>query len=121
MKWDESKHPRGDDGRFIFAYEAIKSRMLKIPLNFFNERGLKDKRSIELRRGIRKTRRRLLEHKAKLENPQKHCHDWESRSDAAKAGLLDFWRKEIRTKQNAIKERLDILRERGEDTSEFDN
>ena len=91
----------------------------KIGLDFFAEKGLQNKPSIQLRRGIRSKLKRLSEHRDKINSPENHCIGWENLSDIRKQGLVQFWEKEIKAHEIAIQERIDILKERGEEVSEY--
>ena len=126
--WDEKKHRRNKIGQFTSGNggsaptkeEAEKmpagelKKMLAIPLSFFSESGLKNKSSLELNRGIKTLKKRLLEHEQKIASPEKFCKDWELKSDAQRKGLLNFWGKECKNLSNGINERIEILKERGE-------
>ena len=126
MKWDESKHPRDELGRFTDSgnnkYFRVTPRkpLARISLMFFSEKGLREKRPIELKRGIRSIRRRLLEHLNKIQNPELYCKNWQDFSPERQRGTLEFWQKEIDDKQRAILERIEILKEKGENVDEFD-
>jgi hypothetical protein len=82
MVWDESKHPRDNDGKFA-RYNSmsidelkeeltIKSHLLKIDLQFFTEKDIKNQSSNSLKRAIRN-----ILHTDKINNPHKYIPEWD--------------------------------------------
>ena len=124
--WDETKHPRDEAGRFTETGNNKKVRvslgksLVRFSILFFSEKGLRERKPIELKRGIRSIRKRLLEHLHKIENPDLYCQEWQDLSPERQRGLLEFWQKEIDEKQRAISERIEILKEKGEVIDEPD-
>lgn len=98
----------------IPADEFKKPLMIKIPMNFFSEKGIKNLAPNEIKKGIKTLNIRLNEHLKKIENPELYCKDWNTMSYARKNGLINFWKKECNNLNNGIQERLKRLEEMGE-------
>lgn len=127
MKWDESKHPRDKDGKFTTAqYNAMsigelkdiaatpKQKLLKMDLQFFTERDIKNQDSNSLKRAIRKYRSNIALHQDKINNPRKYIPDWDTKDVREQNGIVRSWNKEIRNYSNSIEERIAELIKRGD-------
>ena len=88
---------------------------LNISLDFFSESKLDKDASKSLRRGIRRIKKNLELHRLKIKHPEKYSKDWDSLSESLKEKRIEYWKKEINEKIEAIQRRKNILRERGED------
>lgn len=87
---------------------------IKISMQFFAEKDIKNQKSNSLNRAIRKYQERIDEHKDKINNPQKYVPDWDSYSEKRKSGLKKHWQKEINNFEESIQNRIDELKERGD-------
>lgn len=87
---------------------------LKMNLQVFAESDIKNQESGSLKRAIRKYEKRIKEHEAYLENPKAHCSDWDDKMTCEQEGLKRHWKKEIRNFNQAIQDRIDELKERGD-------
>ena len=83
-------------------------------LQFFAESDIKNQESASLKRAIRKYEKRIAEHEDYLKNPEGHCNDWNEKHPREQEGLKRHWQKEIQNFRNAIKDREDELKERGD-------
>lgn len=87
---------------------------LKMNLQLFAESDIKNQESGSLKRAIRKYEKRIKEHESYLENPKAHCSDWDDKMTCEQEGLKRHWKKEIRNFNQAIQDRIDELKERGD-------
>ncbi len=87
---------------------------LKMNLQLFAESDIKNQESGSLKRAIRKYEKRIKEHEEYLENPKAHCSDWDDKMTCEQEGLKRHWKKEIRNFNQAIQDRIDELKERGD-------
>lgn len=87
---------------------------IKISMQFFAEKDIKNQESNSLKRAMRKYQERIDEHKDKINNPQKYVPDWNSYSEQRKNGLKKHWQKEINNFEESIQNRIDELKERGD-------
>ena len=92
----------------------VKSSTIKLDLQFFAEKDIKNQESNSLKRAIRKYENRIQEHINKINDPKQFYEDWDSQSSLRQEGLKKHWRKEIRNFQNSINERIEELKERGD-------
>ena len=104
----------------IPANEFKKSLIVKVPLDYFSEKGINKLSSSEIKKGIKTQKKRLKEHLKKIESPELYCNDWNSRTRAAKLGLINFWQKECANLERGIHDRLTRLKELGEHYEEDD-
>ena len=82
------------------------------------EKGLKTQPSSALRKGIRSLEKRIAEHEAKINAPEKYCDEWATYSKNERIGMVNHWKKENKDFQQSIYNRLEELRNRGEDYNE---
>ena len=94
--------------------EIQQKRTMKVDLQFFAEKDLKDQSSTSLKRGIRKFYKRIDEHKYKINNPDKYDEKWSSRSIKEQAGLKKHWEKEISNFQESLNNRIEELKRGGD-------
>lgn len=87
---------------------------LKMNLQFFAEKDIKNQDSGSLKRSIRKFEKRIMEHTEYIENPEKHCPDWDKKLSCEQEGLKRHWKKEIRNFNQSIQDRIEELKERGD-------
>lgn len=124
MAWDESKHPRDNDGKFA-RYNSmsidelkeeitIKPHFLKIDLQFFTEKDINNQSSNSLKRAIRKYKSNIILHTDKINNPHKYIPEWDSLDIREQNGIKKRWNKEIITYSNSINERIEELKKRGD-------
>lgn len=88
--------------------------MLKMNLQMFAESDIKKQESSSLKRAIRKYEKRIKEHEEYLQDPEIHCSDWNDKMRCEQEGLKRHWKKEIRNFNQAIQDRIDELKERGD-------
>ena len=87
---------------------------LKMNLQFFAEKDIKNQDSASLKRAIKKFEMRIREHEEYLENPERHCEDWDEKLSCEQEGLKKHWKKEIRNFNQSIQNRIEELKERGD-------
>lgn len=87
---------------------------LKMELQLFAESDIKNQESGSLKRAIRKFEKRIQEHEGYLRDPEAHCRDWNNKMICEQEGLKRHWKKEIRNFNQAIQDRVDELKERGD-------
>lgn len=91
-----------------------KEDMLKIDLQFFAEKDIKNQESRSLKRAIRKYQARIEDHEAKIKNPKEIYPEWDTYDWRYQEGLKRHWNKEIRNFRQSIQDRIDELKERGD-------
>ncbi|MBC5689769.1 hypothetical protein H8S37_12660 [Mediterraneibacter sp. NSJ-55] len=91
-----------------------KGNILKMDLQFFAEKDIKNQESVSLKRAIRKYQFRIGEHEAKISNPSEFYPEWDSYDIRYQEGLKRHWNKEIRNFKQSIQERIDELKSRGD-------
>lgn len=87
---------------------------LRINIQLFSEKDIANQESGSLKRAIRKYQKRTQEHQEKIDTPEKYVKDWYSRDERYREGLKRHWQKEIRVFEQAISDRIDELRKRGD-------
>ena len=122
-KWIDdyvAKHP-GDAKRAETVAKRVdddiinkKEDMLKIDLQFFAEKDIKNQESRSLKRAIRKYQARIEDHEAKIKNPKEIYPEWDTYDWRYQEGLKRHWNKEIRNFRQSIQDRIDELKERGD-------
>ncbi len=83
-------------------------------LQFFAESDIKNQESSSLKRAIQKYEKRIKEHEGYIQNPESHCSDWNDKLACEQGGLKRHWMKEIRNFHQAIQDRVNELKERGD-------
>lgn len=91
-----------------------KGSTLKMDLQFFAEKDIKNQKSGSLKRAIRKYQARIEEHEAKIKNPKEIYPEWDTYDPRYQEGLKRHWNKEIRNFKQSIQDRVDELKERGD-------
>lgn len=91
-----------------------KRSALKMNLQFFAEKDIKNQESRSLKRAIRKYQERIKEHEAKIKNPKEVYPEWDTYDQRYQEGLRRHWNKEIRNFRQSIQDRIDELKERGD-------
>ena len=134
----ESEHPRDKDGKFIkgagsssdreseeiakeiFPHLTKDRNLVKIDLQFFTEKesDLPKQETVSIKRSIRRLKRRILEHREKIANPEAYSLDWDRLSEERKQRRLEYWENEIQEFEKSIQRRIDELKKRGEPTDE---
>ena len=107
MKIDRNGDFHGDDGRYI-----SKNGLFKIGLDFFAE-NLTDRSEREIRKSIRSHKRKILEHKNKIERSYEIFPEWKNFSVEQQEGIIKSWKKEIVKFENNIKNCNEELSRRG--------
>ena len=91
-----------------------KGSTLKMDLQFFAEKDIKNQQSGSLKRAMRKYQARIEEHEAKIKNPKEIYPEWDTYDPRYQEGLKRHWNKEIRNFKQSIQDRVDELKERGD-------
>ncbi len=91
-----------------------KDKMLKMNLQTFAERDIKNQDSASLKRAIRKYQARIEEHEEKISNPAAIYPEWNNFDKRYQEGLKRHWNKEIRNFKQSIQNRIDELKSRGD-------
>ena len=86
---------------------------MKFDLHFFGEEAIEHQTPNQLRKGIRSLKKKIDTHLAKIANPWKSYSDWFS-EPAKQPGRIRHWQKEIEDAEEAIQNRIDELKKRGE-------
>jgi hypothetical protein len=90
-----------------------KSSTMGIGLQFFANRSIPKQKDGQLVKSINSWQSNIEQHKNKLANPARFDANWDSKTDAQKAGLIKHWQKEIRNFEANVKEAEDELKKRG--------
>ena len=88
-------------------------KKVSIGLNFFSEKALETQSISELRRGIKKLNKRIVEHEEKIKNYKKLYPQWDTFSKTHQQGIIEHWIKEINTFKNEIANRNAEINKRG--------
>jgi hypothetical protein len=91
-----------------------KQQSLKIDLQLFSEKDIKNQSSNSLNHAIGQYQKRINEHNDKISNPEKYTTSWDSMSDEQQNGLIRHWEKEVRNFNQSIEDRIKELKERGD-------
>lgn len=91
-----------------------KGSILKMDLQYFAEKDIKNQESGSLKRAIRKYQVRIEEHELKIKNPKDVYPEWDTYDQRYQEGLKRHWNKEIRNFRQSIQDRIDELKERGD-------
>lgn len=97
-----------------FVENQNKNAIIKINLQFFAEKDIKNQESASLKRAIRKYQRQIKEHQGKISDPKKYIEAWDSFDVRRQEGLKKHWSKEIRNFETSIKDRVEELKARGD-------
>lgn len=95
-----------------FAKELGITKMVRIPLNFFGEKGLESQGINQLKKGISTKQKKIAFHRWKIENPQEVYSDWDSFDEERKQRALRHWEQEIETHLKEIAEREKLIRQK---------
>lgn len=87
---------------------------LKMDLQMFAEKDIKNQSSVSLERGIRNLTKQIESHQDFINDPGKHVSGWNEKSEREKQGLIKHWNKEIRNFNESIQNRVDELKRRGD-------
>lgn len=90
-----------------------KSSTMGVGLQFFANRSIPKQKDGQLMKSIKSWQANIEQHNDKLANPAKFDANWDSKTDAQKAGLIKHWQKEIRHFKENVKEAKDELKKRG--------
>ena len=90
------------------GYNEILSKMVTLPLNFFED--LSKQGISQLEKGIRSKIKIIQRHELKIANPRDVYPNWDSFSDERKAREIHHWQKEIDTHKKEISEREALIR-----------
>jgi hypothetical protein len=91
-----------------------KESKLKMNLQFFSEKDIKNQESNSLKRAIRKYQIRIEEHEAKISDPKVFYPEWDNYDTRYQEGLKRHWNKEIRNFRQSIQDRIEELKSRGD-------
>ena len=116
-----NKYLKASENEKITLEKSVKSGIIKekdtakgIGVQFFANKGILKQSDSHLKKSIASWTENIAEHQAKLADPRKFDSEWDSKSDAHKAGLIKHWNKEIQNFQKNIKEANDELDRRGQ-------
>ena len=87
---------------------------LRIDMQFFAEKDIANQESASLKRAVSKYRKRIDDHKLKIESPETAIPDWNNFDERYQQGLKKHWRKEINNFEESIQNRVDELKKRGD-------
>ncbi|MCC8069617.1 MAG: hypothetical protein LIO71_07700, partial [Ruminococcus sp.] len=87
---------------------------IKISMQFFAEKDLKNQNSNTLKRSIKSFEKRIIEHKEKISNPKKYYPNWDTFDERYQNGLKKHWKKEISNFEQSIQNRIEELKNRGD-------
>ena len=93
---------------------STKNSALLNNIQFFAEKDLAKQSSASLKKGIRSLEERIADHKQKNESPETFTEQWETMDERVKKGLLRHWKKEIEDFQEAVDNRIEELKKRGD-------
>ena len=93
---------------------STKNSALLNNIQFFAEKDLAKQSSASLKKGIRSLEERIADHKQKIESPETFTEQWETMDERVKKGLLRHWKKEIEDFQEAVDNRIEELKKRGD-------
>lgn len=144
-KWNESEHPRDDDGKFTDETGGGKTQWITSKRDFSNVQanendlqydsengkikqnkgfiniqlfgGIKDQTPKELVKTIKSEQKKIVEHKEKIQNPEKYSPNWDNEDLRAREGRIKYWQKEIANHTNMLNEAMEILEEKKDDNS----
>ena len=85
-----------------------------IGIQYFANKGILKQSDAHLKKSIASWTENIAEHQAKIADPRKYDSEWDSKSEAHKAGLIKHWQKEIQNFQNNINDANDELDKRGQ-------
>ena len=85
-----------------------------IGIQYFANKGILKQSDAHLKKSIASWSENIAEHQAKIADPRKYDSEWDSKSEAHKAGLIKHWQKEIQNFQNNINDANDELDKRGQ-------
>ncbi|MBQ8393205.1 MAG: hypothetical protein IJX51_05475 [Clostridia bacterium] len=125
-EFKESEHPRDKDGKFTdknstskskfrILFNALKKRKVRINLQFFSEKAIKNQTDEEIKSGIKNLKKVRELHEYKISHPQEYYVNWDKMSKIEQEGRLWTWQKEINNHTKGIDDRLEELRKRGEE------
>lgn len=89
----------------------IKQRNGFIDIQLFAP-GIEKQSPKELEKTIKSTEKKIAEHKDKIQNPRKHCSDWDEISQIKKEGRIRFWEKEIQNQAQQLEHANKLLQEK---------
>ena len=67
----------------------------------------------QLLRSIRSYKASVVEHQRKIDSPADYLENWESRSEAYKAGIVKKWEKDIQRNKEQLEVAVGVSDERG--------
>ena len=113
-EWDESEHPRDEDGKFAdkvanrtdtqSGHPFINIQLFASNIDNMGER--------QLRKSINTLNKRVQEHENKLKNPQATFPDWDEFPERRKERELRHWKKEINAFKESIQKMQKVLLKR---------
>ncbi len=105
-KVEEKKRLQSDGGS-----GKIKQKNGFIDIQLFAP-GIDKQSPKELEKTIKSTEKKIAEHKDKIQNPRKHCSDWDEISQIKKEGRIRFWEKEIQNQTQQLEQANKLLQEK---------
>ena len=92
-----------------------KKRMVKIKLQFFTEKAIKNQTNDEIISGIESLKSIRKWHEYKIAHPWEFYSNWYQMPKREQEGRLWTWKKEIINHTNGINDRIEELKKRGVD------
>ena len=83
---------------------------VKIPLNFFSD-DIKRESDVQIKKGLRNLRKRILEHYNKIEHPEQFP-EWKDIPPHIQQSIIESWKREISTFEGNVKKSEAELEER---------
>ena len=100
--------------KFQNNHKDGKIKTLPMDLQLFAEKDISKQESTSLKKGIRTYGKRISDHEGYIKNPITHVEEWNELPQNRKEGLIRHWQKEIKNFKQAIQDREDELKKRGD-------
>lgn len=98
--------------------KAENSGIMKIGLQFFANKSIAKQSERQLKKSIASWKANVDKHMDKVKHPEIYDIDWNSKDERQKSGLINHWKKEIRTLENNINDAETELRKRRDNKNE---
>ena len=81
---------------------SAKSGKMNVGIQFFANKGITKQSDRQLEKSISSWKANIVRHLEKVKNPEIYDAGWSSKDERQKTGLINHWKKEIRTSENNI-------------------
>lgn len=98
--------------------KAENSGIMKIGLQFFANKSIAKQSERQLEKSIASWKANVDKHMDKVKHPEIYDIGWNSKDERQKSGLINHWKKEIRTLENNINDAETELRKRRDNKNE---